>query len=185
MLSCLVLTLLFPQGSLILFQPLHSENIAGANEQQSTAVQAAVVTLREHPKIWHGVSESLWIHPYCHSPEEAHQGTALPQPQEHPWAAGCPHPTRGSSGDMLAYRSPPPALTYAMGLSFSFAFPFSPHFPGLWGPFQPPFTASSLWYGGCWLWEVSSRWFSSWLVNFPQQREQEPNFPRAALRTQR
>lgn len=50
-LSCLVPTLLFP---LILSQPLHSENTAGANEQQSTAMQAAVVSLREHPEMWHG-----------------------------------------------------------------------------------------------------------------------------------
>lgn len=89
MLSCLVPTLFFPQDSLILFQPLHSENITGAHEQHSAAVQAAVVSVREHPKMWHGISESLWMHPYWHSPEEEHQGTALPQPQEHPWAAGC------------------------------------------------------------------------------------------------
>lgn len=123
--------------------------------------------------------ESLWMDPYCHSPEEEHQGTALPQPQEPPWAAGCPHPTsipclRGSSGYVLAYGYPPPKLTHSTGLSFSFAFLFSPHFPGFWGPFHPPFVASGLWCGGCWFWEVSSRWFSWWLVNFPQQQEQEP-----------
>lgn len=80
MLSCLVPTLLFPQDSLILFQTLHSENVAGANEQQSTAVQAAVVSLR----MWNGVFGPLWMRPCCHSPEQAHQGTALPQPQEFP-----------------------------------------------------------------------------------------------------
>lgn len=116
-------------------------------------------------------SESLWMHPYCHIPEEAYQVMAL--------SPGCPHPTsitclKGPSGDTVAYRYPPPTLTYTVGLSFSFAFLSSPPLPGLWGPFPPPFTASGLWCGGCWLWEGSSRWFSSWLVNFPQQREQEP-----------
>lgn len=46
-------TLLFPQDNLL--QPLHSENTAGANDQQSTAVQAAVVSLREQPKVGCGV----------------------------------------------------------------------------------------------------------------------------------
>lgn len=55
MLACLVPTLLFPQGSQTLSQPLLSEIIAGAKEQQSTAVQPAVVSLRERPEMWHGV----------------------------------------------------------------------------------------------------------------------------------
>lgn len=57
---------------------------------------------------------------------------------------------------------------------FQFCFSLLSPLPRALGPLSPPFTAPGLWCGGCWLWESSSRWFSSWLVNFPQQREQEP-----------
>lgn len=57
---------------------------------------------------------------------------------------------------------------------FQFCFSLLSPLPRALGPLSPPFTASGLWCGGCWLCEGSSRWFSSWLVNFPQQREQEP-----------
>jgi len=41
---------------------------------QCCSVHATVVSLREHPEMWHGVCEPLWMHPYCHHTKEAHQG---------------------------------------------------------------------------------------------------------------
>lgn len=131
--------------------------------------------------------ESLWIHPYCHSSEEAHQGTALPQPQEHSWAAGCPNPTsiaclRGSSGEVLAYGYPPPTLTYYMGLSFSFAF-LSP-LPRALGPLSPPIY--SFWPVVWWLLALGGLQQMVQLVvsELPTAAGTGTHFPRAALRTQ-
>lgn len=139
--------------------------------------------------MWHGVCEPLWMHPYCHPSEEAHWGPALPLPQKHPWAVGCPHPTstaclRGFSGDLLTYLYPTPSLPHTLGFSSSFAFLSSSPFPGLWGPFHhtphPPITVSELQRGGSWLWEGSGRRFTSWLESSLQHRGREPTSLRVA-----
>lgn len=107
---------------------------------QCCIVHAAVVSLREHSKMWHGVCEPFWVHPYCHPSEEAHWGTALLMLQEPPQDIGCSHPTSTACLPEGFLRRPAhlPICNHkphTHWVSFQFCFSLLAPFPRLWNPF--------------------------------------------------